>query len=188
MQLGFYFDQTRCTGCDTCLIACKDWHEYDLGEEPANWRWVEELEEGVYPNPSVAYMAMSCLHCMHPSCMDVCPSSAISKRVEDGIVLVDREQCIGMDDCGACESACPYQAVRFGSGENARMQKCDFCLERWQQGLLPVCVTACPMRALDAGDMEALGRKYGKGRTASGVEYSEDTHPSIVIKSKVQAK
>ncbi len=184
MQLGFYFDQTRCTGCDTCLIACKDWHEYDLGEEPADWRWVEELEEGTYPNPSVTYMALSCLHCIQPSCIDVCPASAISKRAEDGIVVVDRDQCLGKDECGECESVCPYHAPRFGSGENAKMQKCDFCLERRQQGQLPVCVTGCPMRALDAGDLEELGDRYGKGRKASGFEYSQDTLPAIVIKAR----
>jgi anaerobic dimethyl sulfoxide reductase subunit B (iron-sulfur subunit) len=44
MQYGFYFDQSRCNGCFTCLIACKDWHEYDLGFEPANWIKVSNRE------------------------------------------------------------------------------------------------------------------------------------------------
>lgn len=109
MQLGFFFDQTRCTGCDTCTIACKDWHEYPLGAEPAAWRWVEAIESGKYPRPSVKYLALSCLHCAHPACVDACPAGAIRKRDEDGIVVVDREACLGKDQCGAmCRDACPY--------------------------------------------------------------------------------
>ena len=186
MQLGFYFDQTRCTGCDTCTIACKDWNEYDLGAEPANWRWVEEREEGVYPNPFVSYMALSCLHCAQPSCVDACPVSAISKRPEGGIVMVNRNECLGKDQCGECRAACPYDAPRFGSEEDAKMQKCDFCIDRWEEAKLPVSVAGCPMRALDAGDIEELRRKYGSGKEAPGFKYATIEMPSIVIKAKEQ--
>ena len=188
MQKGFYFDQTRCTGCDACTIACKDWHEDGLGAEPANWRWVVELEDGSYPNPSVSFLSLSCLHCAQPSCIDACPTGAIRKRPEDGIVVVDREECLGKDQCGAlCQSACPYGAPRFGPEANAKVQMCDLCLDRSAEGKLPVCVAACPMRALDAGDLEELRQKYGDGRQAPGFQYSETTLPSIVVKAKPHA-
>ncbi|MFO8011402.1 MAG: 4Fe-4S dicluster domain-containing protein [Dehalococcoidia bacterium] len=184
MQLGFYFDQTRCTGCDTCTIACKDWNELSLGSEPANWRWVVELEWGKYPDPSVAYLAMSCLHCINAPCVEACPAGAIHKRTEDGIVYVDRNECTGSDECGAmCQTVCPYGAPRFGPESNAKMQKCDFCLERWLQGKLPVCVTACPVRALDAGELDTLRASYGNKVVAAGFEYSAETEPSIVLRS-----
>lgn len=185
MQLGFYFDQTRCTGCDTCTIACKDWNEYLLGSEPANWRWVVEMESGKFPDLSVSYLALSCLHCAQAPCIDACPAGAIQKRSEDGIITVDRNTCLGRDECGAmCESVCPYDAPKFSPETNAKMQKCDFCLDRWAEEKLPICVMGCPMRALDAGDVEELRSKYGSNIQAAGFVYSETTHPSIVIKSK----
>jgi anaerobic dimethyl sulfoxide reductase subunit B (iron-sulfur subunit) len=185
MQRAFYFNQTRCIGCGTCIVACKDWHEDGLGTEPADWRWVLELETGFYPYPTVNYVSLSCLHCTQPGCVDVCPIEAIYKRPEDGIVAVDRQKCLGKDECGAlCESACPYQAPRFGPEANAKMQKCDFCVERWAEGKLPVCVAACPVRALDAGDLEELRQRYGSDKEAPGFEYSKATQPSILVRAK----
>ena len=188
MQLGFYFDQTRCTGCDTCTIACKDWNEYPLGAEPANWRWVVEIESGTFPDLSVNYLALSCLHCAQAPCVEACPADAIHKRPEDGIVTVAREACLGRDACGAmCEAVCPYGAPRFGPEPNARMQKCDLCLDRWGEGKLPICVAGCPMRALDAGDIEELKAKYGNTIQAVGFTYDTTTRPSIVTRSRKEA-
>ncbi len=185
MQKAIYFDQTRCTGCETCVIACKDWHEYELGTEPANWLRVVELETGSYPNLSVSYIALPCLHCAQPSCLEACPVGAFSKRLEDGAVVVDRQKCLGKDECGMlCQLTCPYQAPQFGTEANAKVQKCDLCLERWAEGKLPVCVAACPMRALDAGGLEELRQKYGSGRQAVGFAYSTDTLPCVVLKAK----
>ena len=111
MQRGFYFDQSRCIGCYACVIACKDWYEYDLGSEPANWIKLTNTEKGRFPDISLSYLFSTCLHCAEPSCVDACPVEAIYKRSEDGIVLVDRELCLGKDGCGAlCESACHTSA------------------------------------------------------------------------------
>ena len=189
MQLGFYFDQTRCTGCDACTVACKDWHECDLETVPADWRRVLELETGAYPNPSVRYVTLSCLHCADPSCVAACPAGAIEKRSEDGIVIVRRDACLGRDACGApCQAACPYDAVRFGPEPASTMQKCDLCLERWREGNPPVCVAGCPMRALDAGDIDELRRKYGDGKEMTGFVYSEENRPSLVVKARRKEK
>jgi anaerobic dimethyl sulfoxide reductase subunit B (iron-sulfur subunit) len=64
------------------------------------------------------------------------------------------------------------------------MQKCDFCTERWVEGKPPVCVAACPMRALDAGELEEIKRRHGNGIEAPGFEFSVVTRPSIVIKAR----
>ena len=54
MQLGFYFDQTRCTGCCTCMVACKDWNDIPAG--PASWRRITSVEEGDALDPFLAYL------------------------------------------------------------------------------------------------------------------------------------
>jgi len=182
MQLAFYFDQTRCTGCCTCVVACKDWHDVPAG--PASWMRVSTIEKGKYPHPFVAFLATPCYHCAQPACVPACPVEAISKRQEDGIVVVDQEACLGGDTCQFCLEACPYQAPQFGAGGDVKMQKCDFCLERWAEGKQPICVAGCPMRALDAGPIEEMEAKYGTTRQAVGLAHHNGIRPSLVTKPK----
>lgn len=185
MQIAFYIDQTRCIGCFTCAVACKDWN--DIPDGPANWKRILPIEEGKYPNPFLAYLPANCWHCADPSCMAVCPVDAIHKRDEDGIVGVDRDLCLGVDDCGLCLEECPYDAPQFGAEENGKMQKCDFCQERWSAGQLPVCVNACPVRALDAGPIDELQDKYVSAKEACGFTYDADLEPSVMFKPKIRA-
>ncbi|MFC1896295.1 4Fe-4S dicluster domain-containing protein [Thermodesulfobacteriota bacterium] len=183
MQMAFYFDQTRCTGCYACLIACKDWHDVELG--PVDYMDVVYIEKGKYPTPYVAYMTTTCFHCAHPACASACPASAITKRVEDGIVVVDRELCLGKDDCSQpCKEACPFGMPRFGDEKNAKMQKCNFCLDRLVEGKDPICVAACLSRCLAAGPLDTLKAEYGDQREAVGFTYSEETKPSVIFKPK----
>ena len=186
MQMGFYFDQNRCTGCFTCIVACKDWNNVEAG--PASWRRVFTLESGKYPELFVAFLSAACHHCVVPACVSVCPVDAISKREQDGVVVVDREACLGKDACEMCLEACVYKAPQFGSEENAKMQKCHFCLDRIEQGKKPACVDACPMRAMDSGPIEELRAKYGDVREAEGFIYSETLMPCIIFKPKKNTK
>lgn len=186
MQLGFYIDQTRCTGCSTCIVACKDW--YDVPAGPAAWMRVKSIERGKYPNPFVAYLPSPCYHCAEPACVSACPVNAIAKRKEDGIVTVDREACLGHDQCSLCKEACLYSAPQFGAEENAKMQKCGLCLERWQEGKKPICVAGCPMRALDAGPIEEMQAKYGQANQAEGFSYDDSMKPAVVFKPKLEKK
>jgi len=184
MQLAFYFDQTRCTGCYTCVVACKDWHDVPAG--PASWRRVLTIERGKYPNPFVAFLATACYHCAEPACIPACPAKAISKREEDGIVVVEREACLGRDDCGLCLEACPYKAPQFGAEPNAKVQMCNLCIDRWPEGKKPICVAGCPMRALDAGPIEEMKAKYGKTHQAVGFAYDKKLQPSVLFKPKAK--
>ena len=106
MQLGFYFDQSMCLGCNTCVAACRAWNEL----EPAlsDLRWLVFQEEGSFPNLFLSYLVPTCLHCAEPGCVTVCPVQAITKRDEDGVVVVDIEKCKGPDECGhSCSDRCP---------------------------------------------------------------------------------
>ena len=186
MQLGLYIDQNRCIGCFACVVACKDWHDIPAG--PASWIRMKTIEKGKFPDLFVAFLPTTCCHCENPDCVSVCPAEAITKRDEDGIVVVDRDACLGGDNCGMCLDACPYDAPQFGAEEDARMQKCDLCLDRWAEGKKPVCVSSCPMMAMDAGPMDELLAKYGDVRETVGFTYSESLGPSIIFKPKKEDK
>jgi len=184
MQLSFYFDQTRCIGCFTCAVACKDWHDVPAG--PASWMRLQTIEEGKYPEPFVAFLSSPCYHCAQPACVSACPANAINKREQDGIVVVDRESCLGKEKCQLCLEACPYAAPQFGAEQNAKMQKCDLCLDRWAEGKKPICVTGCPTRALDAGPADEMKAKYGEIKSATGFDYSEKLKPSVIFKPRLK--
>ena len=182
-QIGFYFNQSRCTGCYTCIVACKDWHDVPAG--PASWIRVITNEGGKFPNPTLSYLFSTCFHCANPPCIRACPVGAITKREEDGLVVVDREICLGNVSCGSlCLETCPHDAPQFGAEPEAKMQKCNLCLERRSEGKQAICVEACPMRALDSGPLDELRARYGDRREAEGFVYSENVTPSVVFKAK----
>ncbi len=181
MQIGFYFDQSRCTGCYACAVACRDKH--DIEDTGVSWRRVTETETGAYPGVRLSYVSLSCCHCAEPACAKACPVSAIEKRLQDGIMTVDREACLGGDSCGACKNVCPYEVPQFSTRGDDKMQMCTLCLDRLEKGKKPACVDACPLYALDAGPMDELEKKYGCTKKAEGFAPSR-TKPSIIFKPR----
>jgi anaerobic dimethyl sulfoxide reductase subunit B (iron-sulfur subunit) len=92
---------------------------------------------------------------------------------------------LGNEECNVkCLTACPYDVPQFGPEPGAKMCKCDFCLDRQIENKLPICVEACPTRALDAGRFDELKAKYGHIEEATGFVYSKRTKPAIVSKPK----
>jgi len=98
LQVGFYFDQSRCAGCHACRIACKDWNDVPAG--PASWMRLNYYEEGPFPNIFASYLISPCYHCEEPVCSFVCPNEAITKRENDGIVITDQDKCREERHCG----------------------------------------------------------------------------------------
>jgi DMSO reductase iron-sulfur subunit len=156
-QYGFFVDLSRCIGCNTCTIACKQWHDLEPG--PAKPMRVYQWESGAFPGLNLHMLPVMCYHCEQPVCVDACENKALSKEGKYGAVLVDADKCRGNRDCW---QACPYGSPQYGSDDpGAKMLKCDMCIERLEQGLKPICVLSCSMRALEFGPLEQIVRKYG---------------------------
>jgi len=176
-QLGFHIDVRYCTGCLTCVMACKDKNNLGVG---ALFRRVSRIEGGEFPHPWGFYLSMACNHCTEPPCVCNCPTGAMQKREKDGIVFVDKDKCIG---CRYCMWSCPYGAINYIE-EEGKVGKCNFCMDLIDQGLTPACVDACPMRILHFGDLDELKAIYGDTSDIVGLPDSSITRPSVVITPK----
>jgi anaerobic dimethyl sulfoxide reductase subunit B (iron-sulfur subunit) len=136
----FVIDIGRCTGCETCAVACKD--RAGIADE-LDWIRVEEHETGECPRTSLFYRVRHCFHCADPPCAEVCPTQAITKN-GNGLVDLDAEKCVS---CGKCVEACPFDAIAMPEGDGVA-SKCDACADEVAMGWDPTCVRACPTRAL----------------------------------------
>ena len=138
-NIKIHLNPDRCVCCYACVIACQDLH-YDVDEEgPALRRALrQETETG-----EIRCTSMGCMHCANAPCLTACPTGAIWRDEDTGLVQVNQERCVG---CRSCLKACPFQVPQFNARN--KMVKCDGCLERIRAGRLPVCVQCCPSGAL----------------------------------------
>lgn len=164
-NIAISVDVTKCTGCRGCQVACKQWNDlsavktgftgsYENPPQVGGTTWTKvkfvEQKEG---NGKVRFLfrKIQCMHCTQASCIEVCPSGAISK-MENGTTLIDQNRCIG---CKNCVVACPFGAVGFDPATGTS-RKCWFCQNRLENNLQPACVKTCPPGALQFGDREEL--------------------------------
>ena len=169
VRWAFLVDTNKCIGCGLCVTACKNENEIPF-DAPVTRTWVERyvvtkdgethadspmgardgftdpaIREQEYDADDIAkafFVPKLCNQCENPACVQVCPVGA-TYQTHDGVVLVDREWCIG---CGYCIMACPY-GVRFFHPEHKVADKCNFCYHRITKGLNPACVQACAFGA-----------------------------------------
>ena len=121
------------------------------GEQPT-WgpNWDEDQGGGEYPNSYYYYLPRLCNHCTHPACVEACPSGAMSKRPQDGIVVRDEKTCQGNRDCA---KACPYKKIYFNEQRKVS-QHCMMCLPRIEDGVAPACARQCPGRLVFVGYLD----------------------------------
>lgn len=170
----FIVDTTKCIGCGRCVRACKE--ENHVPMDPRyNRTWVERYvqtadgemhvdspDAGINGFTSVEankpyegmditksfFVPKLCNQCEKPPCVQVCPVAATFKTA-DGIVLVNRDKCIG---CRYCIQACPFGARYLDPDEHVA-DKCTWCYHRISRGLKPACVAVCPVGARKFGDL-----------------------------------
>ena len=177
-QYGFFFDQSRCTDCRHCSIACRDWNGIDEG--PVKWLRMFQTEKGSYPNVKVNVVWAPCYHCENPICVDACPNKARYKEDKYGAVLVDTDRCKGARNCWL---ACPYGAPQYASdAPGTKTSQCTMCIDRLEQGLNPRCAEVCLQRALDFGPLGDLGKKYGNVKQLEDMPSPNEVKPAVVFK------
>ncbi|WP_410051040.1 nitrate reductase subunit beta [Acidiferrimicrobium sp. IK] len=132
------------TGADHKITWSANWDD-DLGGGPeltVNDPLLARVSEKIrldYERAFMFYLPRICEHCLNPSCAASCPSGAIYKRTEDGIVLVDQDRCRGWR---MCVTGCPYKKVYFNH-RTGKAEKCTFCYPRIEVGIPTVCSETC---------------------------------------------
>jgi Fe-S-cluster-containing dehydrogenase component len=191
-RYGILVDLNRCTGCMTCVIACK---EENLTPPRVWWQRIVELESE--PQAYIVYFRLACMHCDDPPCVPACPEQAIYKN-PDGIVLIDHEKCQGH---GECIKACPYGVIDVNPDEDyfpgkmiqyegtsntyrvhppGKASKCTLCIHRIEQGKDPACVAACPSKVMIFGDLDdPQSPIHGKLSTSVELLSSEGAKPKV---------
>jgi nitrate reductase beta subunit len=113
--------------------------EFEKRSQDYNFEGVQKAMYGEYENTFMMYLPRLCEHCLNPACSASCPSGAIYKREEDGIVLIDQEKCRGWR---MCVSGCPYKKIYY-NWSTGKSEKCTFCYPRIESGQPTVCSETC---------------------------------------------
>jgi len=115
-----------------------------------NWRVVNGFNKLKHPDLPVFHFSLACNHCEGAPCMRNCPALAYTRDEKTGAVIHHAELCIG---CKYCTWACPYDAPKYNAATRV-VEKCNFCVERISGGGNPACAVACPVGALNYGEIE----------------------------------
>jgi formate dehydrogenase iron-sulfur subunit len=168
-KFGLLIDETRCTGCRGCQVACKQWNDLPAVEtkntgsytnppslNADTWLMIDFKEVEVDGELKWSFLNRRCMHCEHPACVSACPVGALHKT-EEGPVLWNEDKCIG---CRYCMVACPFGVPTFtwdaGLAEGTKIRKCTLCIDRISNGLEPACVKTCPSGALRFGERDEM--------------------------------
>lgn len=184
--VGMLYDSTLCIGCKACVAACKQ-----ANNQPPENLETQEWNTGTWDSPldisgktlniikaytngtkaqkdreidGYAFMKRHCLHCVDPSCVSVCPVSAMVKDPITGIVTHNPDACIG---CRYCVLSCPFSVPQFEYDTPfPQIHKCQFCQHLQAKGEIPACCDVCPTGASLFGDAREL-REEAKRRLAA---------------------
>ncbi len=121
--------------------------EFSFRSHDYNFDGIQKKNYGEFVNTFLFYLPRLCEHCLNPGCVAVCPSGAIYKREEDGIVLIDQNMCRGWR---MCVSGCPYKKIYY-NWRTGKSEKCIFCYPRIESGITTICSESCVGRIRTVG-------------------------------------
>lgn len=155
MKAQFTFHPERCVGCGACVMACVDQNQIDVDERKP-YRLLKKNEYVQWERIDIVYFTHGCMHCRDHPCANACKKGCFSFDRSTGTVLLDPENCVG---CHGCARVCPFDAIQFTRDRKAA--KCNGCIQNLKQGRPPLCVIACPMKAItidEKNDVLEAGR------------------------------
>lgn len=171
MRRCLVIDLDRCSGCDSCVVACKLENGLDLGNY---WNRVLTVGPmGTFPDIQQYFIPIQCQQCANPECVRVCPTGASYRDEKTGVVLIDKSKCIG---CEYCMMACPY-GVRIMNEKEKVVEKCTLCSHLTADGSgLPACVHNCCCGARYFGDLDDPESDAAKAVAAAQANDPDSVH------------
>lgn len=174
--VGMLYDATLCVGCKACVSKCKEVNgmppvpmgedvqsdfALDLSAQTLNVIKIHTEGKGLIKDTvadGFTFEKRSCMHCVDPGCVSVCPVQALTRHPKTGIVSYDSDVCIG---CRTCMTGCPYNVPQYDyNNPFGKIHKCQMCNQkgvgRIDKGMLTGCVEACPTGATLFGSRSAL--------------------------------
>ena len=171
-----WVDRNRCLGCKTCELQCavernslsRALHEA-VCEDPLPIARVGVYGSSKHPFP------LQCRHCEQATCLAACPSGAMQRDPEQGLISIDQNKCRG---CWMCVMTCPFGAIIPSRASHVAM-KCDACMHMDE----PACVAGCPAHALKYGDEAEYDKVLVKkrGAIALWVEEGNGSHQIVSL-------
>jgi carbon-monoxide dehydrogenase iron sulfur subunit len=155
-----FVNPERCIGCRQCEFACAVAHSQSHDPAAAPFE-TPRPHSRIHVDAGTAYNTSfpnKCRHCDPAPCVEVCPTGAMHRDSDHGVVLADGHKCIA---CAMCAMVCPFDVITFhtaanGSPPRVVATKCDGCVDRVRAAGIPACVDACKVDALVFGELNEL--------------------------------
>jgi formate dehydrogenase iron-sulfur subunit len=166
MSKSFFVDTTICTACRGCQVACKQWHDLPAEittnrgtyENPADlsfitYKVVRMREQVINGKLNWLFFPEQCRHCIEAPCLETAGDpGAIFRDDKTGAIIYTANT--KRLDAEAIIESCPYNIPRKAA--DGTLAKCDMCLDRVENGMLPACVQTCPTGAMNFGDRDEI--------------------------------